>query len=455
MEAFDSVLEAIGGTPLIRLARVAPAAGPPVYVKAEFLNPGGSVKDRAALSMVLAAERSGELKPGGHIVEGTSGNTGIGLAIVAAQRGYRLTVVVPDKSSREKTLILQAYGAEVVVTPGAVPREDPAHVSQLARRIAEESGGWLANQYDNPANPAAHHGGTGPEIWRQTRGRVTHFVAGIGTGGTISGTGAYLKEVSEGRIRVIGTDPDHSVYSGGDGSPYFVESIGHYRHPGTAEDLWPQSYHRDVVDVVEPIGDRESILTARRLAREEGLLLGASAGTAVAGALRLAATLPPDDLVVVVVPDSGRSYLSKYYDDEWLRGFGFLEDEHDEPTVAATARACSWLPSTASIGDALDHDGPGDRWAVTVPRPGAAGPPAAAEVTGTLDVPRLRAAAAQHRARRSDPITDYVGPALPTTGLGETRRAATAKLGQAPAAWVLTDGRVTGVFEAADPAAPS
>ncbi|HEY3708369.1 MAG TPA: pyridoxal-phosphate dependent enzyme [Amycolatopsis sp.] len=444
--AFDSVLEAIGGTPLIRLARVAPEAGAPVYVKAEFLNPGGSVKDRAALSMVLAAERSGELKPGGHIVEGTSGNTGIGLAIVAAQRGYRLTVVVPDKSSREKTLILQAYGAEVVVTPGAVPREDPAHVSQLARRIAEESGGWLANQYDNPANPAAHHEGTGPEIWRQTRGRVTHFVAGIGTGGTISGAGAYLKEASAGRVRVIGADPDHSVYSGGDGSPYFVESIGHYLHPDTAEDLWPESYHRDVLDVVEPIGDRESILTARRLAREEGLLLGASAGTAVAAALRLAATLSPDELVVVVVPDSGRSYLSKYYDDEWLRGFGFLEDVHDEPTVAQAAGPCSWLPSTASVGEALDHHGLGELWAVTVPRPGVTGSPAAAEVTGTLDVRRLRAAEAAGLVRREDPITGHVTEPLPAVGLGESRRAATARIGAHDAAWVLTDGRVTGVL---------
>lgn len=450
VDAFESVLDAIGETPLIRLARVAPPDGPRVYVKAEFLNPGGSVKDRAALAMVLDAERSGALAPGGLIVEGTSGNTGIGLAIVAAQRGYRLVVVVPDKSSREKITILRAYGAEVVVTAGAVPREDPAHIRQVARRIAGERGGWLADQYDNPANPAAHHETTGPEIWRQTHGRITHFVAGIGTGGTVSGAGAYLKEVSDGRVRVVGADPEHSVYSGGDGSPYLVESIGHYRHPETAEDLWPLSYHRDVLDHVEAVGDRESILTARRLAREEGLLLGASAGTAVAAALRLAAKLRPDDLVVVVVPDSGRSYLSKYYDDDWLARLGIPVEHAGEPTVSDVLGPLPppspGLPATASVGEALDlagrHPGTATLWPVG-PRPD--GPPSVAEVTGALDVGELRLMVTAGVARPAHPIAGYVTDPLPAIGIGESRSAAAARLGAREAAWVLVDGRVAGV----------
>lgn len=452
VDAFDSVLDAIGGTPLIRLARIVPPDGPRIYLKAEFLNPGGSVKDRAALSMVLDAENSGALAPGGLIVEGTSGNTGIGLAIVAAQRGYRLTVVVPDKTSREKTAILQAYGAEVVITPGAVPREDPAHVSQVARRIAEERGGWFANQYDNPANPAAHHVTTGPEIWEQTRGRITHFVVGVGTGGTISGAGAYLKEVSAGRVRVIGADPDHSLYSGGDGSPYLVESIGHYLHPGTVEDLWPQSYHRDVLDDVEAVGDRESILTARRLAREEGLLLGASAGTAVAAALRLAAGLAPDALIVVVVPDSGRSYLSKYYDDDWLRHLGVLTEPDGEATVEELAgpfpAAAPGLPATASVGDALAladrHPGTGPLWPVGPDRRGAQGPPSIAEVTGALDVAELRLKVAAGVTKPADPISGHVTGPLPFVGIGESHETALTWLGTHEAAWVLVDGRVTG-----------
>jgi cystathionine beta-synthase len=443
VDAFDSVLDAIGGTPLIRLARIEPR----VYVKAEFLNPGGSVKDRAALAMVLDAERSGALPPGGLVVEGTSGNTGIGLAIVAAQRGYRLTVVVPDKTSTEKTAILRAYGAEVVVTSGAVPREDPAHVRQVARRIAVERGGWLADQYDNPANPAAHHETTGPEIWRQTRGRITHFVAGIGTGGTVSGAGAYLKEASDGRVRVIGADPEHSVYSGGDGSPYLVESIGHYRHPDTAEDLWPRSYHRDVLDHVEAVGDRESILTARRLAREEGLLLGASAGTAVAAALRLAAGARPDDLIVVVVPDSGRSYLSKYYDDDWLLRLGFPLEHAEAPTVSDVLGplppAPPGLPVTASVGEALADRHPAPLRPVG---PRAAGPPSIAEVTGTLDVAELRLLVTAGVADPADPIADYVTDPLPAIGIGESRSAALRRLGSHEAAWVLVDGRVAGTI---------
>jgi cystathionine beta-synthase len=328
VDVHESLADVVGNTPLVRLNRVTGTLATPVYVKLEYVNPGGSVKDRAALSMVEAAEKDGQLLPGGTIVEGTSGNTGVGLAMIAAQRGYRCVFAIPEKSSGEKIATLRAYGAEVIVCPTDVPREHPDHVHSVAVRIAAETpSGWLANQYDNPANPGAHYRTTGPEIWRQTDGRITHLVCGIGTGGTITGTGEYLKEVSAGRVTVVGADPEASVYSGGDGSPYYVESIGRFRHPQTVDDTWPQSYHPAVVDRFERISDRDSQLTARRLAREEGLLVGGSAGTAVAAALRVAATLTPADLLVVLLPDSGRNYLSKVFDDTWLRDLGFLDPE--------------------------------------------------------------------------------------------------------------------------------
>ncbi|KIF73293.1 cystathionine beta-synthase [Streptomyces sp. 150FB] len=334
MDVHASLTDVVGNTPLVRLNRVTGSVPAPVYAKLEYVNPGGSVKDRIALSMVEAAEEAGLLLPGGTIVEGTSGNTGVGLAMVAAQRGYGCVFAIPEKSSAEKIAVLRAYGAEVLVCPSDVPREHPDHVHSVAARVADETpGGWLANQYDNPANPRAHYRTTGPEIWRQTDGRITHLVSGIGTGGTITGTGEYLKEVSDGRVTVVGADPEASVYSGGDGSPYYVESIGHFRHPETVDDTWPMSYHPEVVDRFERISDRDSLGTARRLAREEGLLVGGSGGTAVAAAVRVAAGLTPDDLVVVLLPDSGRNYLSKVFDDGWLRELGFLDSEDSPPNA--------------------------------------------------------------------------------------------------------------------------
>ncbi|TGA92944.1 PLP-dependent cysteine synthase family protein, partial [Streptomyces palmae] len=334
MDVHASLLSAVGETPLVRLNRVTARLSTPVYAKLEYVNPGGSVKDRAALSMVSAAEEAGLLAPGGTIVEGTSGNTGVGLAMVAAQRGYRCVFTLPDKTSAEKIAVLRAYGAEVVVCPSGLPLEHPDHVFNTAVRIAaERPGGWHANQYDNAANPAAHYRTTGPEIWRQTDGRITHLVAGVGTGGTLTGAGEYLREAAGGRVTVVGADPEASVYGGGDGRPYFVESIGHVLHPETVEDRWPESYRPEAVDRIERIGDRESLLTARRLAREEGLLVGGSAGTAVAAALRVAAEAGPDDLVVVVLPDSGRNYLSTVHDDAWLRHWGFLDGDGGGPVV--------------------------------------------------------------------------------------------------------------------------
>ena len=261
---YESVTEAIGNTPLVRLKSSGDATGPSIYLKLEYMNPGGSVKDRAAREMVLAAEATGELRPGGTIVEGTSGNTGIGLTMIGTARGYRVITVLPDKTSADKLDLLRALGAEVVITASSRPIGHPEQVRTLAKRIAAETpGGWLADQYDNPANPRAHFETTGPELWRQTRGAITHLVAGVGTGGTITGTGEYLKSVSDQRVRVIGADPSSSRYSGGDGRAYYIESVGHFLHPDTEEDVWPRSYHAEVIDELITVEDgRRSTLPA-------------------------------------------------------------------------------------------------------------------------------------------------------------------------------------------------
>ncbi|MFD5433072.1 pyridoxal-phosphate dependent enzyme [Kitasatospora sp. NPDC127067] len=447
----ESVLDAIGGTPLIRLARLGAGIAAPIYAKAEFLSIGGSVKDRAALSMVLAAERDGLLGPGGTIIEATSGNTGIGLAIVGRQRGYRVIAGVADKAAAEKADILRAYGAEVVLAPTLVPQEDPRHLFKVVQRLAEEiPGAWLANQYDNLANPDAHVRTTGPEIWEQTGGRVTHFVAGVGTGGTITGTGGYLKEVSGGTVTVVGADPESSSYGGGDGSPWFVESIGHFLHPETVEDRWPQAYRSEVIDSFERIRDRESLLTARRLAREEGLLAGPSSGTAVAAALRVARTLGPDDLVVVVLPDSGRSYLSKVHSDAWMREWGFLEDEAEglRPLLEAAGPLVT-VDAGTTVGEAARalRDAPGGVAPAVLARPARPFGVNATEVAGSASREVLTAALADGRARPEDPLGALLGPALPTVGVGQSAAEARAALaGGRPAVLVLLDGRVAGLL---------
>jgi cystathionine beta-synthase len=462
---FEYVADAIGGTPLFRLRGLGRGVTAPVYAKAEFLGVGGSVKDRAALAMVEAAERDGLLRPGGTIVEATSGNTGIGLAIVGRQRGYRVIVVVSDRSAQEKSDILRAYGAEVIIGTGAVPRQDPGHLSNVARRLADDTpGGWFANQYDNPANPLVHAATTGPEIWQQTEGRVTHFVGGVGTGGTISGTGRYLKEVSGGRVRVIGADPENSVYSGGDGSPYYVESIGHFLHPETEPDHWPESFHPGVVDQFEKVSDRESLTTARRLAREDGLLAGPSSGTAVAAALRVARELGPSDLVVVLLPDSGRSYLSKVFSDDWMRRWGFLEDPLEGTRTVADALAGSGpghghhagsangapfvtVDNTATVAEALAADAPAAGAPVLLVAPRRRRPHglSAAEVTGSFSPARLAADLAAGRVRGDDPVTAHADTPLPMVGIGQSVPAALDALGtegtSPDAALVLRDGR--------------
>ncbi|HWL03169.1 MAG TPA: pyridoxal-phosphate dependent enzyme [Microbacteriaceae bacterium] len=322
MRYADSVADLIGNTPLVRLNAVTDGIAATVLAKVEYLNPGGSSKDRIAANIIDAAERDGLLRPGGTIVEPTSGNTGVGLALVAQQRGYRCVFVVPDKFAGDKVATLRAYGAEVVMTPSDVPPDDPRSYYSVSDRLAREiPGAYKPNQFANPNGPRSHYESTGPEIWRDTDGRVTHFVAGVGTGGTISGAGRFLKEASGGAVRVIGVDPVGSIYSGGPLHGYLVEGVG--------EDFIPATYDPTVVDAFERVDDAEAFALTRRLAREEGLLVGGSSGMAVAGALRVARGLPADAVVVVLLPDSGRGYLSKIFDDTWLQDHGIsgLDDE--------------------------------------------------------------------------------------------------------------------------------
>src|SRR4051794_24741825 len=334
MEYVDSIADLVGNTPLVKLGSVAAHVPATVLAKVEYFNPGGSVKDRIALRMIEAAEKSGDLAPGGTIVEPTSGNTGVGLAIVAQRRGYDCVFVLPDKVSQDKINVLTAFGARVEVCPTAVAPEDPrSYYSVSNRLVAEIPGAWKPDQYANPNNPLSHYETTGPEVWRQTDGRVTHFVAGVGTGGTISGSGRYLKEVSDGRVQVVGADPEGSVYSGGTGRPYLVEGVG--------EDFWPEAYDRTVTDEIVAVSDRDSFLMTRRLAREEGLLVGGSCGMAVVAALEVAARLTADDVVVVLLPDGGRGYLGKIFSDEWMADYGFT----------------SGLDSAVTVGDVLRGKG--------------------------------------------------------------------------------------------------
>jgi cystathionine beta-synthase len=442
---YKSLVELVGNTPLVELRSVTDGIEATVLAKVEYFNPGGSVKDRIALPMIEAAERSGALRPGGTIVEPTSGNTGVGLAIVAQTRGYRCVFVCPDKVSTDKINVLRAYGAEVVVCPTAVPPEHPdSYYNTSDRLVREIEGAWKPDQYSNPEGPESHYRSTGPEIWADTDGRVTHFVAGVGTGGTITGTGRYLKE--QGPVRVIGADPEGSVYSGGTGRPYLVEGVG--------EDFWPTAYDPSVPDEIIAVSDRDSFVMTRRLAREEGLLVGGSCGMAVVAALEVARKAGPDDIVVVLLPDSGRGYLSKIFNDDWMADYGFLTTAGHTTVGDVLGRKDAAMPElvhvhpTETVREAIDilREYGVSQMPVVKHEP----PVMSAEVVGAVVERDLLDALFGGQASLADPLDRHMSPPLPMIGAGESVSAAMAALEKADAAVVLDDGKPRGVLTRQD-----
>ena len=444
-EIAESVIDTIGHTPLVRLKRISEIYDLPciLAMKMETTNPGGSSKDRPALEMILAAERDGSLQPGGTIVEPTSGNTGVGLAIVAAQRGYKCVFVMTDKVAPEKVNQLRAYGAEVVVCPVAVPPDDPQSYYKVAERLTQERHAFRPNQYANPNNPLAHELTTGPELWQQTGGRITHFVAGAGTCGTITGTARYLKAQNR-DIRVVAADPEMSVFSGGSGRPYLVEGVG--------EDFYPTAWEPDLYDEVIAVSDERSFLTAREVSREEGILIGGSGGLAVAAAIDVALRARPDDIVVVLNPDSGRGYLSRVFDDGWMANYGFLRES--EECIAAVLEARGNTPSllyvnpTHTVREAIDvmRSNGVSQLPVCKNTP----PFAAAEVSGSVAELELMEAVYRDGSLLDSPVEQVMGRKLPTIGIGQPVATAVEMLDLAPALLVLAGGRPLSVLSRTD-----
>src|SRR4051812_35690871 len=445
----DSILDAIGDTPLVRLSRIGAALRPQIVAKVEALNPGGSIKDRIAVALIEAAERDGKLRPGGTIIEPTSGNTGTGLAIVARLKGYRVIAVMTDKMSKEKIDLLRAYGAEVVVAPTDVAPDSPRSYYSVANRLTQEiPGAFQPNQYFNQDNPAAHYASTGPEIWEQTGGRITHLVAGVGTGGTITGTTRYLRERNPDLV-VIGADPEGSIYAGGDANvhPYLVEGVG--------EDFWPETFDPSLVDRWVTVSDRDAFVTTRRLAELEGILAGGSSGLAVHAALEAAKQIDdPNALMVVILPDGGRSYLSKVYSDTWMRQYGFIERGTDL-SVGDVLRQKSDAGEIPPMVTVVSHQRVRDAIALLhehrVSQLPVVSPSARSSVIGAIGERGLLRRAAEDPSLLDAEIVDVMEPPFPAVAAGDPVREAVELLsGELPALLVSGDGRAAGIVTRTD-----
>jgi len=448
VQVLDSILDAVGRTPLVRLRRVTRGLRPRIVAKLELLNPGGSVKDRIGLRMIEAAERAGLLRPGGTIVEPTSGNTGHGLAIAAAIKGYRSIFVMPDKMSQEKISLLRAYGAEVVICPTAVPPEHPESYYRVADRLTEQiPGAFQPNQYANQENPRAHYETTGPEIWEQTQGEVDVLVAGVGTGGTITGTARYLKERKP-DLLVVGADPEGSLYSappGEEARPYLVEGIG--------EDFWPETFDPSVVDRWERVSDRDSFRWARRITREEGILVGGSSGTAMEAAVRVARELDEDALVVVIFPDTGRNYLSKLYSDSWLLQYGMLERPAPVRLREVLAAKRGRVPPVVTVRahekvrQAIDRL---EEYGISQAPVVRDGGEHVTDVVGSIQERALLDRIFRDPDALQADVAEVMGPPIPMLDVDAPVEEAFAELQEHPAVLVAEGGKVVGVLARSD-----